>query len=38
MIIINPITPKSDWRLISPYHIIPESNRKVRRIKELITH
>ena len=33
----NLLTPKSDWHLISPYHITPESNIKVRRIKELIT-
>ena len=32
----NPLTPKSDWHLISPYHITPESNTRVRRIKELI--
>ena len=31
------VTPKSDWHLISPHHITPESNIKVRRIKELIT-
>ena len=29
---------KSDWHLISPYHITPELNIKVRRIKELITN
>ena len=34
----NPLTCKSDWHLISPYHITPESNIKVRRIKMLITH
>ena len=34
----NPLTCKSDWHLISPYHITPESNIKVRRIKKLITH
>ena len=34
----NPLTHKSDWHLISPYHITPESNIKVRRIKKLITH
>ena len=33
----NSFTPKSDWHLISPYHITPESNIKVRRMKELIT-
>ena len=35
---LNLLTPKSDWQLISPYHITPESNIKVRRIKELITY
>ena len=34
----NPLTPKSDWHLISPYSIIPESNIKVTRIKEMITN
>ena len=34
----NPLTPNSDWHLISPYHINPELNIKVRRIKELITN
>ena len=29
---------KSDWHLISPYHITPELNIKVRRIKEMITN
>ena len=38
MLGINPSTPKSDRRLISPYHITAESNMKVRRIKELITN
>ena len=32
----NPLTPMSDWHLISPYIITPESNIKVRRIKEMI--
>ena len=35
---LNLLTPKSDWQLISPYHITPESNIKVRRIKEMITY
>ena len=35
--LFNPLTPKNDWHLISPYSITPESNIKVRRIKELIT-
>ena len=34
---LNPLTLKSDWHLISPYHITPESNTMVRRINELIT-
>ena len=33
----NPLTPKSDKHLISPYIITPESHIKVRRIKEIIT-
>ena len=28
----------SDWHLIAPYNIIPESQRKVTRMKEMITH
>ena len=36
--LINPLTPKSDWHLISPYCITSESKIKVRRIKELITN
>ena len=35
---LNPLTSKSDWHLISPYNIIPESNIKVMRIKEMITN
>ena len=35
---VNPLTPQSDWNLISPYYITPESNTKVRRIRELITN
>ena len=34
----NPLTHKSDWHLISPNCITPESNIKVMRIKELITN
>ena len=30
---LQPLTPASDWHLISPYHITPESNIKVKRIK-----
>ena len=36
--LIDPLTPKSDWHLISPFHITSELNIKVRRIKELITN
>ena len=35
---LNPLTPKSDQLLISPYNITPESNIKVMRIKEMITN
>lgn len=34
----NPITPKSEWHLISPYNIWAESNIMVGRIKEMITN
>lgn len=30
---LHPLTPKSDWHLVSPNHITPESNIKVTRIK-----
>ena len=33
---INPLTPKSDQNLISPYNITPESHIKVTRKKEMI--
>ena len=33
----NPLTPRSDQHLISPYNITPESHIKVMRIKEAIT-
>ena len=36
--IINPLTVKSYWHLISPYNITPESNIKVVRIREMITN
>ena len=35
---VNFLIPKSDWHLISPYHITTESNIEVRRIKELINY
>ena len=34
---INSLHPKSDYHLISPYHINPESHIKVMRIKEMVT-
>ena len=33
---LNPLTPKSDQLLVSPYNITPESNIEVMRIKEII--
>ena len=35
---INPLSPKSDQLLISPYIITTESNPKVTGIKEMITN
>ena len=35
---INPLTPKSDQHLISPYNITLESHIKVMRIKEMINN
>ena len=35
---LNPLTPKSDQHLISPYNITTESHINVRRIKEMITN
>ena len=32
----NPLNPKSDWHLISPLNITPESHINVMRIKEMI--
>ena len=37
LIMLNPLTPKSDKHLISSFNITPESHIKVRRIKEMIT-
>ena len=34
----NPLTPKSDWHLISPYNIAPELNFKGTRIKGMVTN
>ena len=34
--LLNLLTPKSDWRLLSPHSTILESNVKVMRIKEMI--
>ena len=36
--IINPLTLTSDWHVISPYNITPESHIKVMRIKGMITN
>ena len=35
---INPLIPKSDQHLTSPYNIIPESYFKERRIKKMVTN
>ena len=35
---INPLNPKSNQHLISPYNITPESHIKVMRTKEMITN
>ena len=35
---MNPLTPKSDQHLISPYNITLESNIEVLRIEEMITN
>ena len=35
---LNSLTSNSDWHLISPYSIIPESNIQVMRIMEMITY
>ena len=37
MFTLNPLNPKSDKHLISPYNISPESHIKVMRIKEMVT-
>ena len=34
----GPLTPKSDWHLISPYNITLESNIEVMRIEEMIAN
>ena len=34
--LINPLTPKSDQHLISPYNVTPESHINIMRIKEMI--
>ena len=36
--LINPVIPKSDKHLISPYNITSESHINVMRIKEMITN
>ena len=37
-IYVNPLTPKSDQNLISPYNITPDSGIKVMRVKEMIPY
>ena len=37
-IMYNPLTPKSDWQIISHNSNTPESNMKVMRIHEMITN
>ena len=34
--VINTLIPESDLHLISPFNVIPKSNIKVMRIKEMI--
>ena len=34
--VLDPLAPKSEEHLISPYYIIPESDTKVMRIEEMI--
>ena len=38
IVCFNPLSPKSDWHLISPYNISPESHIVVMGIKEVITN
>ena len=35
---VNPLTPKSDQDLISPYSVTTESNIKIMRIEEMINN
>ena len=37
-ILLNPLTPRGDQHLISPYNITPEWHIMVMRIKEIITN
>ena len=37
-ILLNPLTPRGDQHLISPYNITPEWHIMVTRIKEIITN
>ena len=37
LLFFNPLNPKSDQHLISPYKITPESQMKVMRIKLMVT-
>ena len=38
LIVVNPVTPKSDQHLISPYNNTLESDMKVMRIEEMISN
>ena len=37
-VLLNPLHPESEWHLISPNNIPPESHIKVMRIKKMITN
>ena len=37
-LLLNLLTPESDWYLTSPYNITPETHIEVMRIKEMITN
>ena len=37
-LLLNLLTPESDWYLTSPYNITPETHIEVMRIQEMITN
>ena len=37
-VLVNPLITTSDWNLISPYNITPESSINVIRLEEMITN